>query len=205
MACVQLSTEDGLVTCYDGRMTGSASIFTLQAHDEATCSLDFNPRIPHCLVTCSFDKTAKIWDVLDQRPSLVHTRDMGMGKLFAASFCPDVPYSVAVAGGKGKVDVWNTSNLTAVRKRFDSRLLDDVPPAVRVRGGAARICDGRFLTMMRSEALCRRWCDWVQPSATAVLDLNAVASAAASSASDAGAASEAKKNKNKKKKKKSNK
>lgn len=195
---MQLSTEDGLVTCYDGRMTGSASIFTLQAHDEATCALDFNPRIPHCLVTCSFDKTVKIWDVLDQRPSLVHTRDMGMGKLFAASFCPDVPYSVAVAGGKGKVDVWNTSNLTAVRKRFDSRLLDDVPPAVRV-GGAGRICHGWSNELNEGEIVYLRWCDFVQPSATAVLDLNAVASAVASSASDAGGASEAKKNKKKKK------
>ena len=126
----QLSTEDGLVSCYDGRMAGGASVFTLQAHDEATCSLDFNPRIPHCLVTCSFDKTAKIWDLTNQKPSLVHTRDMGIGKLFAVSFCPDVPYSVAVAGGKGKVEVWNTSGLTAVRKRFDGRLLADVPAPV---------------------------------------------------------------------------
>jgi len=44
-----------------------------------------------------------------------------------------------------------------------------------------------------------RWYDCVQPSATAVLDLNAVASAVASSASDAGGALEAKKNKKKKK------
>ena len=58
-------------------------------------------------------------------------------KLFAVSFCPVVPYAVAVAGGKGKVEIWNIANLAAVRRRFDDRILEDVPAPVRV---LSRVC-----------------------------------------------------------------
>eukprot|EP00897_Mesotaenium_endlicherianum_P009561 jgi/Mesen1/8633/ME000050S08049 len=87
--CYVVSTEDGLVRCYDVRKGGSTTatppaasssaggeaLFTLHAHDKATCAVSFSPGVPNLMATASTDKLVKVWDISDQKPSCVATKN----------------------------------------------------------------------------------------------------------------------------------
>ncbi|KAF3939555.1 Xenin [Dactylella cylindrospora] len=124
-----VSTDSGILHLHDARtipasLSATKPVWTLQAHSSSLTTFDVNPIIPGFLVTGSTDKTVKLWNVENNKPSMVTSRDFEVGKLFSASFAPDreVGFRVAVAGSKGIVKVWDTSTNAAVRRIFAGRV-----------------------------------------------------------------------------------
>ncbi|EGX92168.1 transducin family protein [Cordyceps militaris CM01] len=124
-----VSTEGGAVHYFDVRNAPanpatSKSVWTLQAHDESVSSFDINPIIPGFMATGSTDRTVKLWNIQASGPSMVVSRNLDVGKVFATTFAPDaeVGFRLAVAGSSGSMHVWDTSTNPAVRKVFAERL-----------------------------------------------------------------------------------
>lgn len=124
-----VSTENGMVHYHDVRNapanpTATKSVWTLQAHDESVSSFDINPVIPGFMATGSSDRTVKLWNIQASGPSMVASRNLDVGKVFATTFAPDpeVGFRLAVAGSHGSMHVWDTSTNLAVRKTFAQRV-----------------------------------------------------------------------------------
>lgn len=124
-----VTTENGLIHYHDIRTAPSSPeaskpVWELQAHDQSISSFDVNPAIPGFFATGSTDKDVKLWNVQANGPSLVVSRNLGVGKIFSVKFAPDseIAFRLAVAGSKGVMQVWDTSTNAAVRRIFATRL-----------------------------------------------------------------------------------
>ncbi|EHK41105.1 uncharacterized protein TrAtP1_004517 [Trichoderma atroviride] len=124
-----VSTENGVIHYHDIRNAPSTpeatkAVWTLQAHDESVSSFDINSVIPGFMATGSTDKTVKLWNIQASGPSLVVSRNLDVGKVFATSFAPDpeVAFRLAVAGSSGSMHVWDTSTNPGVRSAFGQRV-----------------------------------------------------------------------------------
>jgi periodic tryptophan protein 1 len=124
-----VSTENGCIHYHDVRNAPSnpaatKSVWTLQAHDESVSSFDINGIIPGFLATGSTDRTVKLWNIQPSGPSMVVSRNLDVGKVFATTFAPDaaVGFRLAVAGSNGNMQVWDTSTNAAVRSVFAHKL-----------------------------------------------------------------------------------
>ncbi|CAL8460646.1 g176 [Coccomyxa elongata] len=118
-----VSSEDGLVCGYDARAgAGSEPLFRLAAHDTATCALSFNPAAPNLLATASTDNMVKLWDVTQNKPSLVAAQDLKVGACFTAAFSRDAPWLLAAAGAAGTVAVWDVLTNASVSNRYSKHL-----------------------------------------------------------------------------------
>ncbi|KAF8589460.1 transductin family protein/WD-40 repeat family protein [Ramaria rubella] len=134
-----VSLENGLVLNYDRRTLSPDTSsfarprFTLAAHDGAVPALDINPHIRGCLVTGGTDKLVKVWNVLGENEddhvkrevSLVISRDLGVGKVFSAVFSPDDLLTVAAAGSKAKLQIWDVGANAGARKTFGKKIADN--------------------------------------------------------------------------------
>ena len=127
-----VTTENGMIHNNDMRKApkkpeASQAVWTLQAHDGSVSAFDINPIIPGFLATGSSDKTVKLWNVQAAGPSMVVSRNVGVGKVFSTKFAPDaaVGFRLAVAGSKGAMQIWDTSTNAAVRAAFASRMASD--------------------------------------------------------------------------------
>ncbi|GAA5971789.1 hypothetical protein JCM8115_004454 [Rhodotorula mucilaginosa] len=132
-----VSMDNGTVQSYDSRMLSvakepasvkrSKALWTLSAHDSSVSSLDINPLVKGMIVTGGTDNMVKVWNIDEQDSgkrniSLVTARDLGVGKVFSASFCPDDPTTLAVAGSKANLQIWDTATNPGVRSIFGDRL-----------------------------------------------------------------------------------
>ena len=125
-----VSTESGTVHYFDKRAAPASpkdtkAVWTLHAHDGAVNAFDVNPVVPGFMATGSADRTVKLWNFsAGSGPSMVVSRNLDVGKVFAATFAPDaeVAFRLAVAGSQGTMHVWDTSTNAAVRKAFADRV-----------------------------------------------------------------------------------
>ncbi|KAK8048974.1 WD40-repeat-containing domain protein [Apiospora phragmitis] len=127
--CFFASTENGIIHYHDARNTPSSPseskpLWTLQAHDESLSSFDVNSQIPGFMATGSTDKTVKLWNITPTGPQMVVSRNLDVGRVFSATFAPDVDvaFRLAVAGSKGTMHIWDTSTNASVRKAFGSKM-----------------------------------------------------------------------------------
>jgi len=140
----QVSLENGLILAYDARTLSSSKdasglstaqpTYTLSAHDGGATALDINPHIRGCIATGGMDKMVKIWNVSDEETegvagrkrevSLATSRDLGLGKIFTARWNPDpeAPLTLAAAGSKATVQVWDVASNPGARKAFGERI-----------------------------------------------------------------------------------
>lgn len=125
-----VTTEAGTVHYFDARTpppshtSPSKPRWTLQAHDSAVSAFDINPTVPGFIATGSEDKRVKLWNIENNIPGVVVSRNLEIGRVFAVQFAPDteVAFRLSVAGSKGQVQVWDTSTNAAVRNMFAGRV-----------------------------------------------------------------------------------
>ncbi|XP_076936945.1 uncharacterized protein LOC143604307 [Bidens hawaiensis] len=119
-----VSLENGTVVGFDIRTATSNSPtelkpkFTLHAHDRNVCAIFYNPLVPNLLATGSEDKMVKLWDLSNNQPSCVASRNLNAGAVFSLSFSEDCPFLLAVAGSNGKLQLWDILSDAGISKRY---------------------------------------------------------------------------------------
>ncbi len=109
------SCDTGHVYCVDVRTQNP--VFTLHAHSQAATGLCVSSHIPGCLITSSADKTLKIWDVKNHKPSLVQEKDLHVEQIHCMSGCPDISLVFAI-GGEREMKVVNLGKNPSVAEHF---------------------------------------------------------------------------------------
>ena len=117
-----LADESGRVSFYDPR-NPSKSLAVLDAHPKAVTCIDFcavDVNGSSLLLTASADKSAKIWsiDPSSSNFNCLVSKEMGVGKIFAAGFLPDAPLIIAAAGNRGNVNMWNLKKEDVIKSYF---------------------------------------------------------------------------------------
>ncbi|KAL6968317.1 hypothetical protein U1Q18_034121 [Sarracenia purpurea var. burkii] len=119
-----VSLEDGTVTGFDIRAassdhsSGLKPSFTIHAHDKAVCTISFNPFAPNLLATGSTDKMVKLWDLSNNQPSCVASKNPRTGAVFSISFSEDNPFLLAIGGSKGRLEVWDALSDDGVYRKY---------------------------------------------------------------------------------------
>ncbi|RZC80128.1 hypothetical protein C5167_042705 [Papaver somniferum] len=130
-----VSLEDGTVQGFDVRVASSdpaaarlEPTFTLQAHDKPVTSISYCPTAPKLLATGSTDKMVKLWDLSNNQPSCVASKNLKAGAVFSTSFSEDCPFLLAVGGSKGDLQIWDTLTENEVARRFGKYSYRKPPP-----------------------------------------------------------------------------
>lgn len=98
-----VSVDNGGVTCYDVRKVASKAsdeqkvVWTLLAHDVACTAVQDAPT-PNLLVTCGLDGEAKVWNTAGPGPSLVFSKNLKAGPLFACASNPEADALMCFGG-----------------------------------------------------------------------------------------------------------
>ncbi|XP_074285024.1 uncharacterized protein LOC141610705 [Silene latifolia] len=121
-----VSLENGMIQGFDIRAASSSSdsdlkpSFTIHAHEKAASSISYNFSSPNLIASGSVDKTVKLWDLSNNQPSCVASKNPKAGAVFAVSFSVENPFLLAIGGSKGKLEVWDTLSEAGVAKRRNS-------------------------------------------------------------------------------------
>ncbi|XP_010688431.2 uncharacterized WD repeat-containing protein C17D11.16 [Beta vulgaris subsp. vulgaris] len=119
-----VSLENGIIQGFDIRAASSnpdselKPSFTLHAHDKAASSISYNASIPNLLASGSTDKMVKLWDLSNNQPSCIASKNPKAGAVFSVSFSVDNPFWLAIGGSKGKLEVWDTFSEAGVEKKY---------------------------------------------------------------------------------------
>jgi len=121
-------TDNGNIYSFDIRVQDKP-LWTLHAHDSGISSLDVNPNIPGMLVTSAMnDKVVKLWKcpLANGGPSMVLSRDFGVGNVLTTSFAGDVEVAgnLTVGGVAGALKMWDILSNRSVRASFKDELRD---------------------------------------------------------------------------------
>lgn len=119
-------TDNGNIYSFDIRVQ-DRPLWTLHAHDSGISSLDVNSNIPGMLVTSAMsDKVVKLWKcpLADGGPSMVLSRDFGVGNVLTTSFAGDleVAGNLTVGGVAGALKMWDILSNRSVRASFKDEL-----------------------------------------------------------------------------------
>ncbi len=137
--CLLAGTDTGHVVCLDVRTT--EPVFCQEAHSEAITGLALSTSIPGCLVTCSGDKSVKVWDITQSTASLVTKKNVNMGEIHCAKSSPDSPLVFAI-GGETEMRVLNLRKNAAVAKHFNIEVVDGDNDEVTVVGATEDDLEG---------------------------------------------------------------
>jgi len=119
-----VATDKGVVQMFDARQDDQP-LWTLNAHSEGINGMVLSSQCPDCLVTGSSDKTMKVWDIADNKPTCVQERNMKLGMIHCMAGCPDAPFVTVMGGDKSSdnLKVLDIREAASVRSRFGSRKL----------------------------------------------------------------------------------
>jgi periodic tryptophan protein 1 len=79
-------------------------------------ALDVSSKVDGLVITGSADRMVKVWSTKNGDLKCLCSKDLNIGKVFAASFSPDSDMLVSVAGSKGTMSLWNLEGNSAVRR-----------------------------------------------------------------------------------------
>lgn len=115
-----VGSDNGRVYKFDARSTSSKPLWMLQAHDADITGFSVNKHIDNLLVTSSGDHTVKLWNLNDDKPSMVLSRDFDVGKVFSVGWGPESESKslLSVAGSEGNLKVWDAFSNRVVRGAF---------------------------------------------------------------------------------------
>lgn len=117
-----LSDESGRVSFYDPR-NPKESLAVLDAHAKSVTCIDFcgvDVNGSSLFLTASADKSIKIWsiDPSSTKFNCLISKEMAVGKIFAAGFLPDAPLIIGAAGNRGNVNMWNLKKEDVIKSYF---------------------------------------------------------------------------------------
>ncbi|XP_058755973.1 uncharacterized WD repeat-containing protein C17D11.16-like isoform X2 [Vicia villosa] len=96
--------ENGMVEGYRAQ-----PLFSIPAHDESVTTVSYNPCRRNILATGSLDGMVKLWDLSNNQPTCVASKNFGVGSIYSISFSEKDRFMLAIGGKTGKLQIWDTS------------------------------------------------------------------------------------------------
>ncbi|XP_065915396.1 periodic tryptophan protein 1 homolog [Dysidea avara] len=136
------STEDGMIYSMD-RTQPDVKLFTINAHDSSVSDFSLSCHLPGLLATVSHDKSLKCWDIKDNKPVFLYTKDLHMGTLYCCAFCVDAAHTLVVGGASGETRLINLQRVQPVKNHFSGR--DLLQPQISSAAESTRNLTGLLL------------------------------------------------------------